>query len=162
MMQVDMKLVRCFLWSVIVLSVTLTIYFLIADFQSISSSFSSISASPHERAHTFHVRTMPRLPNLATTQFGIVDSLIPGRKSTVCVDREALEVFVEQWMFAPSDPHTLPTSIAELRLRLSAQTSSRHEFTRKMRAITDDIDSSFTADDDVQLSPVPEHVRAIL
>jgi hypothetical protein len=44
----------------------------------------------------------------------------------------------------------------------SVHTAARDEFARKMRTVTNDIDSSFTADDDVQLSPVPEHVRMLL
>jgi len=118
----------------------------------------------------------PIPPMLVTTQFGLVDILAPDQKwlepqqstaSTssapiVCVDREALEIIVEQWMYASSRSSDPPTSISELRQRLSDQTGARDEFARKMRAMIADIDSSFTDADDVQLSPVPEHVRALL
>ena len=39
---------------------------------------------------------------------------------------------------------------------------ARRNFATRMQKINDDLDSSFTKDDDVQLTPVPDYVRRVL
>jgi dUTP pyrophosphatase len=58
---------------------------------------------------------------------------------------------------------TLPVpNVGVLQVLSSHQTAARHNLARKMQDVIEDIDSSFTADDTVPLSPVPEHVRTLL
>jgi hypothetical protein len=59
-----------------------------------------------------------------------------------------------------SDPAL--TSIDALRQQIIAQEAARAEYARQMTAIAADIESSFTAADDVPLDPVPEHARRLV
>jgi hypothetical protein len=57
-------------------------------------------------------------------------------------------------------PRLIP--LTEVLSRIKKEELARKEFDRQMRAIEDDIDSSFTEADLVPLDPVPEHVRRLL
>lgn len=75
---------------------------------------------------------------------------------SIRVDRPMFEILValvEQYPYI---------SISTVINNFHMQQKARDDYRRKMHAITADIDCSFTQDDYVKLTPVPDHVKQIL
>lgn len=98
----------------------------------------------------------------ATALVLATDACCCGYPPAGSTSSDELRSLVEHWSVTHSRADNPPTTIAQLRNRLTAEQAARDDYARRMHATTADIKSQWTAADEVVLEPVPDRVRAIV